>query len=490
VVEAEEPWEPALPPPVSIAEADTVEIEQLAMDPEAPGAVPGLLLSEINRSEVSSDVIIDGIQVEQPPELSPEEQTGLRRVEGLTGSGTFVVGVEQESGIELSAGPANEYQALDDSSSLMGLSAAGSEFQTADASLELSALPAGGSEFQTPDISEELADSWADRQGAELPREPESVPSFTLGAASLALPPEPGSIPPEGIPSTRADLGELPGEPPETSAPVAASAVAGVEATPLVAEVAPSVPPPAEPSTPVVEEAQPPAAEAASSRTSELRLIFPDEAAKPEPSKVRRISQEVPAIVIPAASASEPVVREPEPVMTESMAELYARQGHVADALKVYRVLAAQQPGETKFRDRVRDLEAAQAPRARKAGVAAVETGGESVESFFRSLSSARPGLMGLAAAAAERGQPSGKGAPTRPASDALSLSAIFGEEPARTQPPPSPEAPAPAATDAFSFDQFFGKPGAAAARPSTESGRRSEEDLDQFHNWLKSLKR
>jgi hypothetical protein len=97
---------------------------------------------------------------------------------------------------------------------------------------------------------------------------------------------------------------------------------------------------------------------------------------------------------------------------------------------------------------------------------------------------------MGLAAAAAEQGQPSGKGAPTRPASDPLSLSAIFGEEPARTQPPPQPEPPSPPTTDAFSFDQFFGKPQAATPRPPAGPGRPSEDDLDQFQNWLKGLKR
>ncbi|MDH4131830.1 MAG: hypothetical protein OEV95_08490 [Gemmatimonadota bacterium] len=456
---------PVLPPPpppptALIAEADTVEIEPLERKPEPAVEVPGLLLSEIDRTGLSSDVIVDGIQLEEPPELSPDEKRGLERVEGLTGSGTYVVGVEKDTGVELSPGPANEFQAPDDSSALMGLASAGSEFQATDASLDLSPLPGGGSGYQTPDITAELAESWSDRQGAAPPRDSDAVPSFTIGAASLVLPPEPGSIPPEGLTATASDL----------DSPAGSPTISEVEAVPAVEETPPS--------------------EAPESKGSELHLIFPDQAAQPEPQKVRRISQEVPAIVIPASPAAEPVVGEPEPVMTESMAELYARQGHVADALRVYRALAAQQPGESKFRDRIRDLEAAQAPRPRKAGVAAVETGGESVESFFRSLSAARPGLMGLAAAAAERGQPSGKGAPTRPASDSLSLSAIFGEEPARTQAPPPPEPPAPQATDAFSFDQFFGKPAPESSRPSAESGRPSDEDLDQFQNWLKGLKR
>jgi hypothetical protein len=480
------------PPPVSISEADTVEIESLEREPEPEVEVPGLLLSEIDMAAASSDVIIDGIQVEEPPPLSPEEGQGLDRVEGLTGSGTYVVGVEKAAGLELSAGPPNEFQPHDDSSALLGLAAAGSEFQATDASLELSAKPGGGSGYQTPDVTAEMAESWSDRQAEAPPPEPESIPAFTLGASSLALPPEPGSIPPAGLPRIAADPEEIAGASSEPSVVAGLPLEVEVEEAPATTAAEPPMPAPAEPSAPAVAETPPPEIRGAGGRTSELRLIFPDDAA--EPPKMRRISQEVPAVVIPPAPAPapalEPVIREPEPVMTESMAELYARQGHLADALKVYRALAAQQPGESKFRDRIRDLEAAQAPRPRKSGKAAVETGGESVESFFRSLSAARPGLMGLAAAAAERGQPSGKGAPTRPASDALSLSAIFGEEPARTQAPPPPEPPAPAATDAFSFDQFFGKPGPEGARPSTEAGKPSDEDLDQFQNWLKGLKR
>jgi hypothetical protein len=484
--EAEEQVVASAPPaPVSISEAETKEMEQLAREPEAEIEVPGLLVSEIDMSSAPSDVIVDGIEVEEPLDVTPEEQAGLSRVEGLTGSGTFVVGVEKDTGFELSTAPANEFQTPDDSASLMGLASSGSEFQTPDASLELSASPAGGTEFQTPDVTAELAEVWSERQDVE-PREPETAPAFTLGTASLALPPEPGSIPPEGLPVTSADLGEPASEEPEPGVVTGPPELFEAEAVGAVEEAVPAV---AEAEPPVAE-TEPPVTETPAPRTSELRLIFPDEAERPEPQKVRRISQEVPAIVIPAASAAEPVVREPEPVMTESMAELYARQGHVTDALKVYRALAAQQPGETRFRDRISELEAAQAPRPRRTGVAAVETGGESVGSFFRSLSSARPGIMGLAAAAAEQGKPAGKGAPTRPASDALSLSAIFGEEPARTQPPPTPEPPSPAATDAFSFDQFFGKPGAETARPSSESGKPSDEDLDQFQAWLKSLKR
>jgi hypothetical protein len=503
---------PVSEPPVepTMAEAETLEMVQHQGEPEpvaesetgptAPESVPGLLVSEIDSSAVSSDIVVEGIEIEEPPEIGAEEDSGLSRVEGLTGSAAYIVGVEKEDSIELSASPSSEFHAPDDSSSLAALSssAAESEFQTPDSSLELSPASSGGSEFQTPDVSEQLSGSWESQSGSDEPAEPESEPSFTLGTASLELPPEPGSALPEGV-EPEVDEVAATAEAARAAEPEMASEAVSppeAEAAPPMAEAVTPASAAADFEAPVVEEAPREEAEAprspgpGSSRTSELRLIYPDDTDQPEPPKVRRISQEVPAIVIPAASSTEPVLREPEPVMTESMAELYARQGHAAEALKVYRALAAQQPGEAKFRDRIRELEAAQAPRPKKTGVAAIETGGESVESFFRSLASARPGLMGLAAAAAEQGRPTGKGAPTRPASDSLSLSAIFGEEPARTQPPPPPESPPPAAADAFSFDQFFGKPAPESSGPSGEAGKPSDEDLDQFQSWLKGLKR
>jgi hypothetical protein len=182
--------------------------------------------------------------------------------------------------------------------------------------------------------------------------------------------------------------------------------------------------------------------------------------------------------------------------MTESMAELYARQGHTAEALRVYRVLADKHPGDPRLRDRIRELEARSATVPRRHPYVAVDTGGESVESFFRSLAEARPGSGGAVPGFEPAGHAGedNSGAPTRPARDPLSLSAIFGEEPASAAPAPVADGPPPAkpaGPDAFSFDQFFGSPGGAGqtSQPARPSGA-SEEDLDQFQNWLKSLKR
>jgi hypothetical protein len=221
--------------------------------------------------------------------------------------------------------------------------------------------------------------------------------------------------------------------------------------------------------------------------TNDLKLIFPDDAAQPEPHQVRRITQEV---ELPAM-AGEVEDHEHEPILTESMAELYARQGHTAEALKVYRALSEKAPGDVRLKERIAELEVRQPQPPRRMTYVAIETGGESVESFFRSLADSRPG--GQRASMHATGQileDDGGAAPTRPARDPLSLSAIFGEDPA-TKASAAPVAPTGnSGADAFSFDQFFGGAGNGGAQTPARSESPGGEDLDQFQHWLKSLKK
>ncbi len=317
--------------------------------------------------------------------------------------------------------------------------ASSSEFHVPDSAQELAQLRGGTGEFQEPDASSELA---LRASGSTEYQTPSGAEELLSGKAAMAE------------------------QPTETF------------------EVAPAEPPP--------EDAGP-------ERPSALRLIFPDEEPA-EPPRGRRISAEV---LAEEAERSEPGVGEPEPILTESMAEVLVRQGHHEEALSVYRQLLARNPASDQLRGRIRELELVlSAAPARRPAYLASASGGESVESFFRTLvETGLPGGDGpadpapLAAASPELGS----GAPTRPASDPLSLSAIFGDEP-----PPAPVAPAgtgateppPPAPAAFSFDQFFGAPPASppasgGGQPSIRSGRpSSEEDLDQFQNWLKSLKK
>jgi hypothetical protein len=242
-----------------------------------------------------------------------------------------------------------------------------------------------------------------------------------------------------------------------------------------------------------------------------------------------------------------------EPVLTETMAELYLRQGHQEDALRVYQALLAHRPHDVGLRARVEAL----APVGKSEG-AGGEDMGESVPAFLKRIFAGRPepsavvatsSLESAFAVASPEPEPEpdlvAPGEATRPAEDTMFLDQVFGDDgpgaalpraelrsgapssPSSTSsvashpsplsspppsPPPSPEAgaaagsePAPA-TGGFSFDQFFGAPGGPTAptggvstpsapappRASASNARapvEDEGDLDQFQAWLKGLK-
>lgn len=472
-------------------------------------------------------------------------------------SAPYAIGVETASEIELSPAGSSEFQSPDDSAALLDITPGQSEFQVPDASSDLNISIAGKSEFQTPDASEDLrfsgntASEYQTPSGAEEllrptssstepapePEAAEAVIEKSWGDAGVsstlasiaAMPTEelstelPVEQPPAQEPPAEAPKPSTPSwffddeEPDQAAAPSAATPLpliepetesepeisapaTEVESVELIESVVAEepveqvmVPVIAEPDRQILSEAAPePVVEAESRSSAELRLIFPDDAAQPEPHRVRRITQ---AEITPPDEAAEAPMGEPEPVMTETMAELYARQGHTGEALRVYRSLAEKHPGDSRLRDRIRELEARGGGAPRRHTFVAVDTGGESVESFFRSLAEARPGSGGtIPQFDSPGGNEDNSGAPTRPARDPLSLSAIFGEEPAargNTQGNDAPANKSAGGPDAFSFDQFFGSSpasgsGSSSARPSGAS----EEDLDQFQNWLKSLKR
>ena len=223
-----------------------------------------------------------------------------------------------------------------------------------------------------------------------------------------------------------------------------------------------------------------------------------------------------------------------EPVLTETMAELYLRQGHQEDALRVYQALLAKRPTDARLRGRVESL----------VGGGAMDPGrgtGETVQVFLKRILAGRPGspsspppgpparsplddAFAIAHIDPDPGSAPGVVSPgeaTRPATDSISLDQVFGDEAMRSSgpasepapPPPHPASapappaapPAPEDTGGFSFDQFFSptdKPAsggevapAAPQPPARSSGGRprpsveDEGDLDQFQAWLKGLK-
>ncbi len=232
-----------------------------------------------------------------------------------------------------------------------------------------------------------------------------------------------------------------------------------------------------------------------------------------------------------AEEAEGPAPEEAATVVTETMAELYLRQGHRQEALEVYRALLGQHPGDDRLAAKVAALEAparpapsSPPPRLSGRAFAAAESGGRSLGDFLSALLAERPGPVDQALLVEEPplatdGAPDGeepfrgpespedafeadrdapveaRGAPTRPAHDHLSLSAIFGEESGSSSSPGGGRADPSSGSEApgFSFDQFFkakgeGEEGAAGSGRPT--GTSDDDDLDQFHTWLQGLKK
>jgi hypothetical protein len=385
-----------------------------------------------------------------------------------------------------------------DASNDFGIEQSSSPFESNDAKPDMSALAmdnqdltfkedgsvAGGTRLDFKEPEPETVASFDEQPKSRMP-EMAAPDSFEPPMLMLdAPPPEPPPPPPEPEP-----LAELPLDP-EPAAPAAR-------------------------------------ASAALTPASDLPLIMPDDVAPPPPPAP-------PAPPAPRASRAAPAEQppgeatEPEPVITETMAEVYLKQGLVGEARDVYRKLVQQRPRDTVLRQKLQALEQQRAtpprgvpavPPASKPRFAAAETGGVSARSLFGQVLSARPGppppppappgrssisaTAGTALEAAFADEPvQSPGAPTRPTSDELSLAAVFGEEPvpAPKNAPAAPQAAAPA-QGGFSFDEFFGgkrapetppAPDPAPAPPAPAESAAADNDgasPDDFVSWLKGLK-
>jgi len=273
--------------------------------------------------------------------------------------------------------------------------------------------------------------------------------------------------------------------------------------------------PPAPPAPPVVAETAPPFAAAQRAPAAPGGAVSAPPPPPPPPAAV--------ALSDDDGAADTAALSRAEPVLTETMAELYLRQGHQEEALRVYEALLAKRPTDARLRGRVEAL----------AGGGTGEVGrgtGETVQIFLKRILAGRPGAPARAAPAASSpledafaiahsdAEPSSApevvspGEATRPATDSISLDQVFGDEGFRSSgaapeaaPPPAAPTPAPQDTGGFSFDQFFSpteQPGgggevapATPEPPARSSGGRlrppveDEGDLDQFQAWLRGLK-
>src|SRR5262249_55746516 len=81
----------------------------------------------------------------------------------------------------------------------------------------------------------------------------------------------------------------------------------------------------------------------------------------------------------------------PDPMMTESMAELLLSQGHREEALRVYRDLDGRVGGDSRLQQRIADLERPTPAPAPQRQYTAGATGGRSARDFFRTILASRP---------------------------------------------------------------------------------------------------
>ena len=199
---------------------------------------------------------------------------------------------------------------------------------------------------------------------------------------------------------------------------------------------------------------------------------------------------------------------EPEPVVTETMAEVYAKQGLYDQAREIYEVLAKQHPDDPRLKACVEDLNrqatgAIQETRQSRFAVAA--TGGESAVTYLQQIFQPLDGLDHFAPASAPEAPqepefdpeptpleqafsedpPAAPGEPTVPAADEVSLASVFdGSAPDTT----SPEA-APDAEEGVSYDEFYGTMPPSESSDETDGEDDSSDDDENFKNWLKGLK-
>lgn len=232
-----------------------------------------------------------------------------------------------------------------------------------------------------------------------------------------------------------------------------------------------------------------------------------------------------PPALEPAASSRDASARD-QGFITETMAQLYVKQGFHDRALDVYRQLVSQNPNDSGLRERMERLAASRGPTVRQ---------------FLGRIGARRPASRGPGVVAPPGGGPRNSGEFRAPreeaarATSAGSIDALFaGKSPSREDvaaastladafnggSPPAPDAqvggrPAHPATTELSLDHVFRDGGAQAARSSgpvsydqffsqpAPGGSQSAEpaptstppasgadDIEQFNAWLQGLKK
>ncbi len=221
------------------------------------------------------------------------------------------------------------------------------------------------------------------------------------------------------------------------------------------------------------------------------------------------------------ASSPPPPAQPATPFVTETLAELYLKQGFRDEALAIYRQLAERNPGDESLQQRIQSIEQPQEEPVAQSAEAPAENraSSQSVRTFFSRLArrsataptahaeppKPTPDVPFAAAAsaranrfAASKPPASDEGAasnlanaftdpagrPTRAADRELSLDHLFRDVPPGGQP-----------SGGVSLDEFYATPNAEPGSPTEpgEAGESTESggtDIRQFTAWLEGLRK
>jgi len=237
---------------------------------------------------------------------------------------------------------------------------------------------------------------------------------------------------------------------------------------------------------------------------ADLPIIMPEDVT-PAEEMARPSAKHMQAVEPEAVEAASAPAAEHPPLLTETMGDLYLRQGFRAEAADVYRRLLAQRPADAGLQAKLAALEAP--PPA----LSAAALGTESARVWLRRLAQSRLDAPAPAAPPPPEGptpldqafaQPEPPpvpaappeppaGEPARPAQEAFTLDNIFGAQ-GGTAPAAKPAPPPP--PTGTSFDEFFGAPPErGSVRPDASAAPSApppDDDVGSFTNWLRGLKR
>jgi len=259
----------------------------------------------------------------------------------------------------------------------------------------------------------------------------------------------------------------------------------------------------------------PPRREAAGGPSlADLPIIMPEDVTPPEEMGRAAARAAAPAApdttAVPPAgggalteepAAAAPSEAETPPLLTETMGDLYLRQGFGSEAAEVYRRLLQQRPGDAGLLAKLASIEGP------PPSLGAAALGTESARSWLRRVAQSRVGVSALPqppappagptpleeAFGGPDSPPEPVGEPTRPAEDAFTLDAIFGSQGAAPAAPAAAEAPPPPPPTGTSFDEFFGAPpeqGSVRPEKGDEPASPPDDDIGSFNSWLQGLKR